>query len=69
MLDLLLNHSPAFVGGELLLALSLGMFGFALIGAVREWGEFEGGNAMTYLYVGGLAAQALALAVLYRRMT
>jgi hypothetical protein len=36
MLDLLLNHSPAFVGGELLLALSLGMFGFALIGAARD---------------------------------
>ena len=31
MLDLLLNHSPAFVGGELLLALSIGMFGFALM--------------------------------------
>ena len=36
MLDLLLNHSPVFVGGELLLALSLGMFGFALIGTIRE---------------------------------
>jgi hypothetical protein len=36
MLDLLLNHSPAFVGGELLLALSLGVFGFALSGAARE---------------------------------
>jgi hypothetical protein len=36
MLDLLFNHSPAFVGGELLLALSLGMFGFALIGAARD---------------------------------
>ena len=36
MLDLLLNYSPAFVGGELLLALSLGVFGFALSGAARE---------------------------------
>ena len=36
MLDLLLNYSPVFVGGELLLALSLGMFGFALIGTIRE---------------------------------
>lgn len=39
-----------------------------LIGAVRYWDEFDTGNAMTYLYVGGLAAQALALALLYRRM-
>ena len=36
MVDLLLNHSPVFVSGELLLALSLGIFGFALIGAARD---------------------------------
>ena len=36
MLDLLLNHSPAFLGGELMLALSLGLFGVALAGTVRE---------------------------------
>jgi hypothetical protein len=36
MLSLSLNHSPTFVIGELLLALSLGMFGFALAGTVRE---------------------------------
>jgi hypothetical protein len=36
MLSLLLNHSPAFLIGELMLALSLGMFGFALVGTVRE---------------------------------
>ena len=36
MLNLLLNHSPAFVIGELMLALSLGLFGVALVGAVRD---------------------------------
>jgi len=36
MLDLLLNHSPAFLAGELMLALSLGMFGVALAEAVRD---------------------------------
>ena len=36
MLDLLLNHSPVFVGGELMLGLSLGLFGVALAGTVRE---------------------------------
>jgi hypothetical protein len=36
MLDLFLNHSPVFVGGEFMLALSLGLFGVALAGTVRE---------------------------------
>jgi hypothetical protein len=36
MLDFLLNHSPVFIGGELLLGLSLGMFGIALANTVRE---------------------------------
>jgi hypothetical protein len=36
MLDLLLNHSPTFLVGELMLALSLGLFGVALAGTVRE---------------------------------
>jgi hypothetical protein len=36
MLALLLNHSPAFLTGELFLGLSLAMFGFALVGTVRE---------------------------------
>jgi hypothetical protein len=36
MFDLLLNHNPVFVGGELMLALSLGLFGVALTGTVRE---------------------------------
>jgi hypothetical protein len=31
-----LNHSPPFVIGELMLALSLGLFGVALVGAVRD---------------------------------
>ena len=36
MLDLLLNHSAAFLAGELMLGLSLGMFGVALAEAVRD---------------------------------
>jgi hypothetical protein len=36
MLNLLLDHTPAFVVGELILAVSLGTFGVALVGAVRE---------------------------------
>ena len=36
MLNLVLDHSPAFVIGELLLALSLGMFAIAFANTVRE---------------------------------
>jgi hypothetical protein len=36
MLNLLLDHNPAFVVGELILALCLGTFVLALMGSVRE---------------------------------
>jgi hypothetical protein len=36
MLNLVLDHSPAFVIGELLLALSLGMFAVAFANTVRD---------------------------------
>jgi hypothetical protein len=36
MLNILLNHSPAFVIAEIILAVSLAMFAVALVGAVRE---------------------------------
>jgi hypothetical protein len=40
-----------------------------LVGAVRAWGDFDTGNVMTYLYVGGLLTGDIALLLLYRRMT
>jgi len=36
MLDLLFDHTAAFLAGELILAASLATFAFALVGAVRE---------------------------------
>jgi hypothetical protein len=36
MLNLLLDHTPAFVAGELILAVSLGTFGVSFLGALRE---------------------------------
>jgi hypothetical protein len=36
MLAVLLNHSPAFLTGEIFLGLSLGMFGFALVHTARD---------------------------------
>jgi peptidoglycan/LPS O-acetylase OafA/YrhL len=39
-----------------------------LVGAIRAWSDFDTGNVMTYLYLGGLVGMDVALALLYRRM-
>jgi hypothetical protein len=39
-----------------------------LIGAIRAFGDFDTGNPLTWLYLGGLLATAAALALLHRRM-
>jgi len=41
---------------------------FLLVGAGRAWEDFDDGDEMTYLYLGGLVATDLGLLVLYRRM-
>jgi hypothetical protein len=38
-----------------------------LVGAARAWDDFDEGNAMTYLYIGGLVAADLALLILFVR--
>jgi hypothetical protein len=43
--------------------------GLLLIGAIRAWDDFDTGNVLTYLYVGGLIAGDVALLALYRSMT
>jgi hypothetical protein len=40
-----------------------------LIGAARAWDDFDTGNVMTYLYLGGLLAGDVALLSLYRSMS
>jgi hypothetical protein len=40
-----------------------------LVGAVRAWSDFDTGNVVTYLYLGGLVAGDVALLLLYRGMT
>jgi len=41
---------------------------FLLVGAVRAWDDFDEGNVMTYLYIGGLVAADAALLILFVRM-
>ena len=43
--------------------------GLLLIGAIRAWDDFDTGNVMTYVYIGGLVANDIALLLLYRSMT
>jgi surface polysaccharide O-acyltransferase-like enzyme len=40
-----------------------------LVGAIRAWHDFDTGNVMTYLYLGGLVTGDIALLVLYRNMS
>ena len=40
---------------------------FLLIGAARAWDDFDKGNVMTYLYIGGLVAADAALLILFLR--
>jgi hypothetical protein len=40
---------------------------FLLVGAIRNFDDFDTGNVMTYLYLGGLAASDVGLALLYRK--
>ena len=65
---LLLSADPRWGSWRLIVQTFFVAVGLLLVGAVRAWDAFDTGNVLTYLYVGGLAAQALALAVLYRRM-
>jgi hypothetical protein len=39
-----------------------------LVGAVRAFDDFDTGNPMTWLYLGGMLGMDVALALLYRRM-
>jgi hypothetical protein len=43
--------------------------GLLLIGAIRAWDDFDTGNALTYVYLGGLVTADIALLLLYRSMT
>jgi hypothetical protein len=40
-----------------------------LLGAIRAWDDFDTGNALTYLYLGGLVTADIALVLLYQSMS
>jgi hypothetical protein len=65
---LLLFRDPRWSAWRLLIQTFFVACGLLLIGAIRCREGFDTGNVMTWLYLGGLAATALALLALYRRM-
>jgi hypothetical protein len=65
---LLLSADARWSSWRLLVQTFFVAVGLLLIGAARAWDDFDTANVLTYLYLGGLAGTALALAALYRRM-
>ena len=66
---LLLSGDPRWGTWRLIVQTFFVAVALLLVGAVRAWDDFDTGNPLAYMYVGGLALQALALALLYRRMS
>jgi hypothetical protein len=66
---LLLSADPRWRAWRLIVETFLVAVALLLVGAAREWSDFDTGNPLTYAYVGGLAGTAAALALLYRRMS
>jgi hypothetical protein len=65
---LLLSTDPRWGAWKLIVQTFFVAVGLLLVGAARAWDDFDTANVLTYLYLGGLAGTALALAALYRRM-
>jgi hypothetical protein len=66
---LLLSFDPRWSAWKLIVQTFFVATALLLVGAIRAWDDFDTGNVMTYLYLGGLVAGDIALLVLYRRMT
>ncbi|MDX6677694.1 MAG: hypothetical protein QOE31_1746 [Solirubrobacteraceae bacterium] len=65
---LLLSLDPRWSSWRVLVQTFLIAVALLLIGAIREWDTFDDANVMTWGYVIGLAAGAIALLALYRSM-
>jgi hypothetical protein len=66
---LLLSMDARWSGWKLIVQTYWVATALLLIGAIRAWDDFDTGNVLTYLYLGGLVAGDVALLVLYRSMT
>jgi hypothetical protein len=66
---LLLSLDPRWRSWKLIVQTFFVATALLLVGAIRAWSDFDTGNAMTYLYIGGLVGGDIALLLLYRRMS
>ncbi|MDP9255821.1 MAG: hypothetical protein M3Q31_04615, partial [Actinomycetota bacterium] len=64
---LLVSMDPRWSAWKLIVQTFFVATALLLVGAIRAWDDFDG-SVMTYVYVGGLVAGDLALALLYRSM-
>ncbi|MEA2361917.1 MAG: hypothetical protein QOD71_1062 [Thermoleophilaceae bacterium] len=62
----LLSLDPRWSSWRLLVQTFLVATAFLLVGAIRAFDDFDTGNVMTWLYLGGLLGAALGLLTLYR---
>ncbi|MDX6663038.1 MAG: hypothetical protein QOG09_1140 [Solirubrobacterales bacterium] len=65
---LMLSFEPRWSGWRLLVQTFFVATALLLVGAIREWSEFDQGALCTWLYLGSLVAADIALLLLYRRM-
>jgi hypothetical protein len=66
---LLLSQDSRWSAWKLIVQTFFVASGLLLIGAARAWNDFDTGNVLTYVYLGGLVAGDIALALLYRSMS
>jgi hypothetical protein len=66
---LLISLDPRWSSWKLIAQTFLVATALLLVGAIRAWDDFDTGNVMTYLYLGGLVAGDIALLLLYRSMS
>jgi hypothetical protein len=65
---LVLSADPRWSAWRLIVQTFLVATALLLTGAIRAFADFEGGNPLTWLYLGGLLGTAAALALLHARM-
>lgn len=66
--SLLVSREERWSSWRLLLQTFLVATALLLVGVIREWGDLETGRIAAWIFLGGLAALAIAILVLYRTM-
>ncbi len=68
VLGLVLSRDPRWSSWRVIVQTLLVFIAFLLIGAIRGFDDFDQGNLLTWVYLGGAAVGAIALALFHRSM-